>query len=344
MHARWPIDLEDQPIADLFRYNQPIIVPEITDAMRAKEAREPEHLALLQNLNATSVILLPLSARGVPCGLLSLGYVVASGRHYGARDLPFIQELAQRFALALDNAQRYQNEHRVAHALQEAMLSHDLPQIPGIGLSSFYIPGESELQVGGDWFDAFKLPNDILALSIGDVTGHGLDAAIVMGELRQAIRSAAIEDLSPANVLDHADRALRLQRPEVIATAGFALYNLRDRTLLYANAGHPPPMLCTAGGKIEELETHGLPLGLRHAGKGEEIHVAIAPGSLLAFYTDGLIEFDRNASEAEQKLREAMHLECADMSPDPAPSIFRRVVPIQTPPADDAAILTLYVE
>jgi len=344
IHARWPLDLRDEAIADIFRYNQPVIVPEITDAMRAAEAREPEHLALLHSLNETSRILLPLSARGLPCGLLSVGYVTSSGRHYAGRDLSFIQELGQRFALALDNAHRYQHEHRVAHALQEAMLEIRLPRVPGARLDSLYIPGESELQVGGDWFDAFELPNGTIALSIGDVTGHGLDAAVVMGELRQAMRSAAIEALTPANVLDHADRALRLQRSETIATAGFALYDPRERTLTYASAGHPAPMFCAPDGQVLSIEGHGLPLGLRQAGAGEEVHVTFDPGTMLVLYTDGLTEYNRDAATAEQKLREGLSLECADPAHQPAHSLYRRVVPINAPSPDDTAILTLQVE
>jgi PAS domain S-box-containing protein len=342
--ARWPVKFDDPGIQGLFAIGEAVVTADVTPEMLALTARDADHAALLQRIGARSTIVMPLLARGAPRGVLSAVFDASSDRHYTPSDIAMAGELARRFATALDNAHRYQHEHHVANALQEAMLPSDLPSMPGARLRSVYVAGESELQVGGDWYDAFVLPNGGIGLSIGDVTGYGLDAAVVMGEIRQAIRSAAIEEQTPEQVLEHADRALRSQRPEAIATAGFAAYDPSARTLHYAHAGHLPPVLCRADGSVEELVAEGLPLGMHHMSAPTSLTVALAPGTLVVFYTDGLIEFNRDAEAGERALVDALRVECRERSDNPALAIYRRVVPLDAAHSDDTAVLTLYVE
>ncbi len=342
--VRWPLKVADPGIQRLFANGEAVVTTDVTAQMRELTARDADHAALLERIGARSAIVMPLLARGAPRGVLSAVFDSTSERHYTPSDVAIASELARRLATALDNAHRYQHEHHTANALQEAMLPTELPPMPGARLRSVYVAGESELQVGGDWYDAFTLPSGGVGLSIGDVTGHGLDAAVVMGEIRQAIRSAAIEDQTPSDVLEHADRALRRQRPQTIATAGFAIYDPLTRTLQYAHAGHLPPVLCHADGRVEELRAEGLPLGMHDMSPAVPITVTLSPGTLLVFYTDGLIEFNRDAAAGERALIEALRVECRERSDNPALAIYRRVVPLDAAHSDDTAVLTLYVE
>ena len=340
---RFPISPQAPAIHYLFENREPIVVPDVTQSIRELSARGSEHLALLNKVGARSSIVVPLLAGDVPCGLLSMVYA-ESGRRYGADDIGVAREIGARLGTALENAGRYQRERRVADTLQDAMLPNTLPRVKGARLHQNYQPGESDLQVGGDWYDAFELPDGTIGISIGDVTGHGLAAAVVMGEIRQAIRSAAIEATEPRGVLDHADRALRLAHPDTIATAGFGIYFPATRTLRYAQAGHPLPMICSPDGSIAPLHAEGLPLGMRDLGHGTQTDIVLDHGTLVALYTDGLVEFDRNAEEGERSLRAALRAERADPSANPALSIYRRINTAKKQLADDVAILTLQVE
>ncbi len=339
---RFPLSPQAPAIHYLFEKREPIVVPDVTPAIRQLSSRGADHLALLEKVGAVSSIVVPLVAGDVPCGLLSMVHA-ESGRHYGADDIGLAREIGARLAAALSNATRFKREQRVADTLQDAMLPNDMPTIQGARLHQNYQPGESDLQVGGDWYDAFALPDGTIGISIGDVTGHGLAAAVVMGEVRQAIRSAAIELFEPTAVLDHADHALRLARPAAIATAGFGIYNPATRALRYAQGGHPLPLIARPDGSIEALRAEGLPLGMRDLGTGTQTDVVLEHGTLLALYTDGLVEFERNAEDGERALRQALRAERADPSANPALGIYRRVIGRHRV-HDDAAILTLQIE
>jgi len=339
---RWPAHAAGDAVRAAMLRGEPIVISCVDDGLRKAVARDREHYDALRRLGSRSVAIVPLLARGEPCGVLVLCHGV-SGRRYGEDDLPILQEIARRGAVALDNAQRYQREHRIATVLQEAVLPRTLPNIPGVRLYALYVPAVGTLRVGGDWYDAFVLPGNRLGLSIGDVTGHGLEAAVVMGEIRQSLRSSAIESPSPAAVLDHADRILSMQRPETIATAGFAIFDPIERTLTYAGAGHPPPLIASPGGGIVALRADGLPLGMREPGSGETVTTALERGSLVVFYTDGLIEFDRDAIRGERLLYEALARERLRPSDDPARALFRGVVG-RSGVQDDVALLVLSVE
>ncbi len=342
LEERFPFSLQAPAIHYLFEKREPIAVPEVTPAIRRLGARGPDHLALLEKIGAVSSIVVPLVIGDVPYGLLSMVYA-ESGRRYRSEDIGLAREIGRRLAAALSNATRFQRERRVADTLQDAMLPNSLPAVEGARLHRNYHPGESDLQVGGDWYDAFALSDGTIGISIGDVTGHGLAAAVVMGEVRQAIRSAAIELFEPTRVLDHADRALRLARPSAIATAGFGTYDPATRTLRYAQAGHPLPFIGKADGTIDVVHAEGLPLGMRDLGTGTQTEVVLEHGSLVALYTDGLIEFERNAEDGERALRLALKAERADPSANPALGIYRRVIGHRRV-SDDAAILTLQIE
>ncbi|MHB8462337.1 MAG: SpoIIE family protein phosphatase [Vulcanimicrobiaceae bacterium] len=321
-----PPSMNDPMIFTLFDNDEPAVLT---------ERREDGGAEMRQ------VLLVPLAVDKRPCGLLRLAYGF-SGREFSDDDLLVASELARRAALAFDHARRYAREHRVALRLQEALLPSSMPIVIGAQLSSLYVAAETELLVGGDWYDAFNLPSGMLGLSIGDVTGHGLDAAVIMGEIRQAIRSAALEVATPAEVLDHADRALRMQRPDALATAGYGVYDPNAGTFLYANAGHPPPFI-SGEGEVRAIHADGLPLGMRNIGPSNQTLSQLLPGETLLLYTDGLIEFERDAIDGEFRLKQALRSIDGRASREFARVVHDRVVRGAHHP-DDTALLALVLE
>jgi serine phosphatase RsbU (regulator of sigma subunit)/anti-sigma regulatory factor (Ser/Thr protein kinase) len=237
-------------------------------------------------------------------------------------------------------------EHHVADRLQRALLPERLPVIEGTALHAAYRPASDEAEVGGDWFDAFALPDHRIAISVGDVAGHGLDAAVIMGEVRQAIRTAAVAASTPAAVLDYVNRIVTLRESIGMVTAIFGVYDPAESTLSYAVAGHPPPLLALPDGLVRRLPAGGLPLGSATLLDCIDWTFTLPEGARAVFYTDGLIENDRDPIRGEQALLEAVRsllcrrtAEHADAH-DPATAVQERVFRGASN-RDDAAVLIL---
>jgi len=284
----------------------------------------------------------PIAAGGSRVGLIAFADEPASpARAARTVDLELARELAARLATAIDNAQRFMRERRVARSFQTALLPTAFPSLAGRTFHAAYAPATDEAEVGGDWYDAFDLPDGRIAMSIGDVAGHGLEAAVVMGEVRQTFRVAAMENRNPGAVLDMANRLLLLRPQPTMVTAIFGTYD--GRTFEYASAGHPPPILGTTEGNVEQLPIGGIPLGVDGAQGRPSWTVTIPPGSMLVLYTDGLIESKHDVVGGEQALLAAVRDEMADRRADPAGSIRERVLGDRRN-IDDVAILTFAVE
>lgn len=278
----------------------------IDDALLAR-SMNAAGAAIYNELGLRSAILVPLVVDGETFGAFQVGST-SFHRLFTPQDLPLFQELAHRASGAISNARRYEQEHRVANALQAGALPKTLPDAFGYVFSGHYAPGRTELQIGGDWYDALRLADGRIVISIGDVLGSGLDAAVMMGNLRQIIRGVAQVHPDPALMLDAADKTLRadLDRPDRIVTALVGVLDPITATLTYASAGHPPAILRLADGTIEELRTTGLPLGLRERDESVTRTVAIPAGALLVFYTDGLTESTHDIIEGERRVLAAL--------------------------------------
>jgi anti-anti-sigma factor len=209
-------------------------------------------------------------------------------------------------AIMTERVGALKREHRNAETLQRSLLPDRLPIIPGVEFASRYLPGGAGLEVGGDWYDVFTLPHGRLGLTIGDVVGKGLAAAATMGQLRTALRAYAIETDSPAAVLQRLSRLVAEFDAAQMATLIYAVLDPDDRTLSFASAGHPPPLLIGPDGPATYLmEGRSPPLGVTSATQAEAT-ITIRPGSTLVLYTDGLIERRRGSiSESMEALRTA---------------------------------------
>jgi len=235
-------------------------------------------------------------------------------------------------------------EHRVADRLQRALLPERLPSLPGAAFDAAYRPASDEAEVGGDWFDAFNLPDRRVAISVGDVAGHGLDAAVIMGEVRQAIRTAAVAADSPGAVLEYVNRIVSLRETIGMVTAIFGFYDPESSALSYAVAGHPPPLLAMRDGLVRRLPGGGLPLGCAAQIDSTDWTFTLPANGRAVFYTDGLIENERDPVAGEKQLVEAVReLFCADAAVDgerPAEALQERVFRGASN-RDDAAVLIL---
>ncbi|MEU9988430.1 SpoIIE family protein phosphatase [Streptomyces sp. NPDC048045] len=285
-----------------FPFNSPC-----ADALRtARPQRVPaEDGGLVQ-----STLAVPMVAHDTVVGLARFARTKGS-EPFGDRDRDLAVELAARAAVCIDNARLYRREHERALILQRSLLPPGDPEASGLDIACRYLPGNAATEVGGDWFDVIELPGHRTALVVGDVMGRGLRAAVAMGELRTAVRTLALLDLEPAEVLSALDeiarglgtpggvqqatRAARQPRDadlsEVyLATCVYAVYDSVTRRCTFANAGHLPPVLVEPGEAALMLDVPpGMPLGV--GGEPfEEVEVELPEGALLALYTDGLVE------------------------------------------------------
>lgn len=233
-------------------------------------------------------MVLPLRARGRILGAMSL--LSDSERPYTVSELSLGSDLARRAAMAIDNAQLFQQEHDVAETLQRALLPAALPAHPGLSIAARYLPATAGVEVGGDFYDVMRLPDGRLALAVGDVAGHDLAAAALMGQLRFALRAYAWQGDSPSAVLNKLDGLLDGLDPNAMATVVYAVIDGSE--LNYTLAGHPPPLLRDAGGTVGLLrEGLSVPLGAAPPSTPRaESFVRVERGSTLLLYTDGLVE------------------------------------------------------
>lgn len=263
-------------------------------------------------------------------------------RLFGAEDRELLNGLAgvvmDELELRLAAIETVAKERAVASTLQEAMLPAALPKTADVVLDALYSPASSEAVVGGDWYDALVLEDHRILLSIGDVTGHGIDAATLMGKMRQSLRTIALITAEPAAILHQLDRVLRNEDSERIVTAFVAVVDLKNRSLEYASAGHPPPLLRAPDGSLTALDLTGAPLGLRTESEpcGNIAHVA--PQSVLVLYTDGIIEYGRDLIAGETALRATVARADIAFHESPANAIKATLAPGST--VDDIAILT----
>ncbi|MEU8889782.1 SpoIIE family protein phosphatase [Streptomyces sp. NPDC048442] len=257
-----------------------------------------------------STLAVPMVAHDTVIGLVQFSRTKGS-EPFGERDRALATELASRAAVCMDNARLYRREHERALILQRSLLPPGDPEAAGLDIACRYLPGNTATEVGGDWFDVIELPGHRTALVVGDVMGRGLRAAVAMGELRTAVRTLALLDLEPAEVLSaldeiarglgtpggtqQASRAAHKSREadlsEVyLATCVYAVYDPVTRRCTFANAGHLPPVVVEPGEEPLLLDVPpGMPLGV--GGEPfEEVEVELPEGSLLALYTDGLVE------------------------------------------------------
>ena len=299
----------------------------------------------LRELDVTSFMLVPLVApESEVCGAFGLVYTTESGLHYDDDALILAEDLARRCAAAIAKVKVHETAVNVSTRFQLEALPKTLPQMPGLQLDSFYEPASSELLVGGDWFDAFVLSGGKLGISIGDVSGHGVRAAAVMSNLRSALRIAMLMESDLTVVLAAADLLMRQELGSTtFATANIGVLDIEARTLTCVAAGHPGPLCWSETDRAvsDAFQDRGLPLGFRNLmpGHNDAQTVDLDDCSFIVFFTDGLLEAERDYLAGEARLMQAIARRSIRQSAHPAEAIRTAVAPERHP--DDLAVLTV---
>ncbi|MDQ0939744.1 SpoIIE family protein phosphatase [Streptomyces sp. V1I1] len=281
---------EHTPFFQCMVTGEPVLIPLISEEMGNRISGQFEKRDLRPLINHRSMLIVPLKARNVV-----LGFMVLMRRPdreaFNDMDRTTGAELAARAGLVLDNARMYTYQENVAETLQDSMLPQVAPRRAGCDAATRYLPGTRLGRVGGDWFDTIKLSGSRTALVVGDVMGHGLNSAAMMGQLRTAVQTMAAMELPPEQLLRNLDDLARRLGEQYLATCLYAVYDPIRSELQISNAGHIPPVLVRAeDGRSELLELPtGAPIGVGGV-PFETVRVQVAPGDRLVMCTDGLVE------------------------------------------------------
>ncbi len=292
-----------------------------------------------------SALTVPMPGSGEPGGTPNVitFSLFDPARRFGPEDVALAVELARRAAPALQHAVSFQREQHTAEVLQRNLLPDRLPTVPGVTFSSCYLPGEAGLAVGGDWYDVLHLADGRVLLTVGDVVGLGIPAAMNMGRIRTVLQYCAMDDPDPASLLSRLNAHLRALPDGEMATVALLLYDAASGRAVLASAGHLPLLLQEPGGRVRTLPTpNGAPLRASASSRYTDEVVDLPPGSTVVLYTDGLVE--RRGESLDEGFA---HLAGAATSigespPDLAQRLVDRMIGDRLPP-DDTAVLTMHV-
>ncbi len=270
----------------------PVLVEDPDDLRRQfADELEIDPDTVVDTSDERSWVGLPLITAGPPLGALRFSF--GRPRKLTEEERVFLEALAGQCALAVERAGLYEREHTTAETLQRSLLPDRLPTVPGLVLTARYLPVTRNMEIGGDWYDAFRLPDQRLAVAVGDVMGKGLAAAAGMGRVRNALRALALTDPRPAAVLGGLDRLFAAtEEEEQVTTVAYLVIDPETGDGVLGNAGHLPALVLEAGlaPRFDEVEA-GTPLGW--ASPRKQHAFSLQPGSTAVFYSDGLVE-DRN--------------------------------------------------
>ncbi|WP_433335673.1 SpoIIE family protein phosphatase [Spirillospora sp. CA-294931] len=281
------IKVSDQTVMSVaVRESRPFLA-ENPASLRLQLGRDETEL-FRQHTEERAWVGLPLLAAGAAIGALRFSFT--RPREITEEERVFLEALAGQCALAVERALLFEREHKTAEELQRSLLPSDLPQLPGMVLAARYNPATRHVQVGGDWYDVFRLPDDRLAVAVGDVMGKGVLAAAGMGRVRNALRALALNDPRPAAVLSGLDRLFSAtEDEEQFTTVAYAVIDPETGRGAFSNAGHPPPLLISfdTPARLSALEP-GTPLGW--PSQRQQTSFSIETGNTVVFYSDGLVE------------------------------------------------------
>ena len=315
--------------------------------IEAADITDPELLEVVDRLQLSSIMYVPLIARNRTIGVLSL-VLAESGGRYDDQDVALAQDLASRAALAIDNARLYRERDKTAQILQERLLPKRLPTIEGIDAAARYLPADDALVAGGDFYDLFEMDDGSWKAVIGDICGKGPEAAALMGFVRFTMRAVSRQDRKPSEALLKVNRALVEELDAgsgVFCTAAVVRIRVHDggAQLTVAVAGHPLPLIVRADGAISECGSPGTLLG-----PFDEIEVSdqiaeLTPGDAVVMFTDGVLEAAEDPGWEMNGLRRLL-ASCGGLSAgNIADRIQQGVSALEHRRIDDVAILVIAV-
>ncbi|MFD3546962.1 SpoIIE family protein phosphatase [Streptomyces sp. NPDC058655] len=277
------------PYTPALAARQPFLIASLDERAVASAARHTSKPAQLLATGVHSFLMIPLVARDVVIGAATF-YRTRPVGPFGSDDVTLAGELASRAAVSIDNARLYHHEHETAVVLQRSMLPQHITPPPGIEIAHRYLPASDVNEVGGDWYDVLPLSGGRAALLIGDVMGHGIAAAAVMGRLSATVRALARLDMSPDALLYQLEATLADLAEPMLATFLYVVCDPATGRCTVTRAGHPPPAVAEPDGTVYLVQTPpGVPLGVGGV-TFTTTEILLPPGSVLVLYTDGLIE------------------------------------------------------
>ncbi|SEL92676.1 SpoIIE family protein phosphatase [Streptacidiphilus jiangxiensis] len=289
---------------------RPIVSNSPGDEQMALAAPEAGRVARYRRLGIHSSLVVPLRARGRVIGVVNL-MRAGESPPFTAEDVELVGELARRAANSISNAQRFAHEHETALVLQRALLSERTRPHVDVECAGRYLPAGKTAEVGGDWFDSMALPGGRTLLVVGDVMGHGLEAAASMGEYRSLMRALAFQGWGPEKILSEAQRTVEALGLDRVATCLVAEIDPAAGTVTLAGAGHLPPLLLRRGLGAQFAALPGDPPLGAGVGHYRSTTLRLPPGSVLLLYTDGLVE--RRGEDIEDSLQS---LAALDLDPE----------------------------
>ncbi|WP_188187862.1 SpoIIE family protein phosphatase [Nonomuraea sp. SYSU D8015] len=287
----------------------------------------------------SALAFLPLVTSGRPIGTCILAY--DRPHQFSTDERATLTALAGLIAQAFERARLYDVKHQLAQCLQSSLLPRTLPEVPGLDRAARYVPATPGMDIGGDFYDLIRLSDTMAAAVIGDVQGHDVTAAALMGQVRTAVRAHATAGATPGEVLTHTNRLLMELSPDRFTSCLYVSLDLERHTACLASAGHLPPLLGRPGEPAQVIDASpGLLLGIDPEAEYTTLDLDLPPGSVLTLYTDGLIErpgFDLDAAIADLADHFAL---CPGLSlPDLAESLIEPATLDQR--TDDIAVLLL---
>ncbi|GGW10508.1 hypothetical protein GCM10010501_05690 [Streptomyces libani subsp. rufus] len=298
-----PLDTELTPAGQALSTGIPAFFAD-RDEMRRLYPEAPR----ISGAHAWAFLPLIVSGRPVGCCILSYDHP----HRFPAEERAVMTSLAGLIAQALDRARLYDTKHELARGLQQALLPRTLPEVAGLAVAARYMPATRGMDIGGDFYDLIRLGDTAAAAVIGDVQGHNVAAAALMGQVRTAVRARTTLEAPPDRVLAETNRLLADFGPDLFTSCLYARLDFTRRTMTLASAGHPPPLLRLPGGDTRPVVVPPGPLlGIVPDAVFPVTEIALVPGMILAFYTDGLIE--RPGADLDDCITDlARHLARAD--------------------------------
>ncbi|UGY92410.1 SpoIIE family protein phosphatase [Streptomyces gobiensis] len=320
------------PVTDALTSGAPLFVESPQELSRTYPGLEPE---------SSSAAFLPLIASSRPVGACILGF--DTPHRFPTEERSILTALGGLIAQALERARLYDAEFALARGLQNALLPHQLPTLPGVSVTGRYLPGTRGMDIGGDWYDVIPTGRGV-ALIVGDVEGHNVTAAATMGQLRSAVRAFATAGHRPGDVIARTNQLLLDLDPGLLASCCYVCLHPDAGIAQVVRAGHCPPLLRQPDGRTQVLAVPGGPiLGVEPAVTYPESELSLQPGAVLALYTDGLIETrDSDIDVGIDRLRTSLAHSATESLEELADELLREVRRAPNRMDDIALLLTTY--
>jgi PAS domain S-box-containing protein len=326
------------PIIQVMRSGRSMWSSFMDDGFLKNTSVDDRHFSILKTLGFTSYMTVPLRLRGEKVlGTVTL-VSAGSGRRFSEKDLGMAEQLGKQVSSVVSRARAYDRERRISHELQRNMLPDAIPTIGGWDIAARYLPAAVGVEVGGDWYDVVPITDDLVALIVGDVEGHDLEAAKIMSRLRHTLGLLVLEEQAPGTALERLNRVSLSGVGPRLATALVGVLDTTSGIISFASAGHPSPVRILSGRAFDLPVPPGPPLGVQHCHYKD--HEFRLDDGCLVMFTDGLVERRGAALDDRLTLLEASLRAAPSMEPGPVADYLIEAMTADERSADDIVVLT----